>query len=124
MGNISVNFDQQVQIQEARMAYSFQNMMEGIHSLSYSLLIQTYIDTEDQGPLFNAIEEIPAVKKKAEWAISWLGNQETSFAQRLVAFACVECIQFSSSFAAIGYMSKRNLLPGLSQANSYIRAVK
>lgn len=121
MHNISLNFDQQVQIQEAKLAYSYQNMIEGIHSLAYSLLIQTYVAKDKQAHLFNAIEEIPAVKRKAEWAISWLGNLETSFAQRLIAFACVECIQFSSSFASIAYMNKRGLLPGLSQANSYIR---
>lgn len=121
MANISINFDQQVQIQEAKLGYAFQNMMEGIHSEAYSLLIQTYVEKDKQNHLFNAIEEIPAVKKKAEWAISWLGNQETSFAQRLVAFACVECIQFSSSFASIAYMNKRGLLPGLSQSNQYIR---
>ncbi|RYE55381.1 MAG: ribonucleoside-diphosphate reductase, partial [Sphingobacteriales bacterium] len=122
MANISINFDQQVQIQEAKLGYAFQNMMEGIHSEVYSLLIQTYVDKDKQDTLFNAIEEIPAVKKKAEWAISWLGNQETSFAQRLIAFACVECIQFSSSFASIAYMGKRGLLPGLSVSNQYIRA--
>jgi len=121
MDNISINFDQQVQIQEAKLGYAFQNMMEGIHSESYSLLIQTYVEKDQQARLFNAIEEIPAVKKKAGWAISWLGDQNTSFAQRLVAFACVECIQFSSSFAAIAYMNKRGYLPGLSQVNSYIR---
>ncbi len=121
MSNISINFDQQVQIQEAKLGYAFQNMMEGIHSEIYSLLIQTYVEKDKQAHLFNAIEEIPAVKKKAEWAISWLGNLETSFAQRLIAFACVECIQFSSSFASIAYMGKRGFLPGLTQANSYIR---
>ena len=118
MSNISINFDQQVQIQEAKLGYAYQGMMEGIHSELYSLLIQTYIDSEKQAHFFNAIEEIPAVKKKAEWALKWLGDQETSFAQRLVAFSCVECIQFSSSFASIAYMGKRGLLPGLAQSNA------
>jgi ribonucleoside-diphosphate reductase beta chain len=157
--NLILNFYNEVEIPEARQFYAVQMMIEAIHSETYSLLIDTYIlDTQEKATLFNAIETIPAVKKKADWAMKWIesgstlykmipekymqsykflhDNNETAeahtealgyltkerpnFAQRLLAFICVEGIFFSGSFCAIYWLKSRGLMPGLSTANSYI----
>lgn len=118
--NLAQNFSCEVQIPEVRCFYGFQIMMENVHSETYSLLIDTYIkDKAEKEFLFNAIENIPTVKKKAEWAIKWI-NQNDSFAERLIAFAAVEGIFFSGSFCSIFWLKKRSLLPGLSFSNELI----
>ena len=105
---------------EARAFYGFQIAIENIHSEMYSLLLETYIkDPVEKNKLFNAIETVPVVKKKAEWAMKWIESAE-SFAERLVAFACVEGIFFSGSFCAIYWLKKRGLLPGLTFSNELI----
>jgi ribonucleoside-diphosphate reductase beta chain len=117
--NLAVNFMREVQLPEARCYYGFQIMMENIHSETYALLIDTYInDSKEKDRLFHAIETVPAVKKKAEWALRWIENG--TFAQRLVAFAAVEGIFFSGSFCSIFWMKKRGLLPGLTFSNELI----
>jgi ribonucleoside-diphosphate reductase beta chain len=162
--NLVVNFYNEVEIPEARQFYAVQMMIEAIHSETYSLLIDTYIsNTEEKNGLFNAVETIPAVKRKADWAIKWIeqgstlqqmipkeymesyeflvnGNEcaddplhdkhiealeyltreRPCFAQRLLAFICVEGIFFSGSFCAIYWLKSRGLMPGLSTANSFI----
>jgi ribonucleotide reductase beta subunit family protein with ferritin-like domain len=118
--NLAARFYNEVQIPEARMAYSFQIAMEGIHAETYSLLIDTYIRDEKQKDfLFNAIENIPIVKKKAEWAMKFLEGKQ-SFAERLIAFAIVEGIFFSSSFCSIYWLKKRGLMQGLGVSNELI----
>lgn len=117
--NLAENFLKEVQYPEAKCYYGFQIMMENIHSETYSLLIDTYIkDTKEQMHLFNAIETIPSVKKKAEWALRWIGSD--SFAERLIAFAAVEGIFFSGSFCSIFWLKKRGLMPGLTFSNELI----
>ncbi len=117
--NLAVNFMREVQIPEARCFYGFQIMMENIHSEMYSLLIDTYIkDSTEKRYLFNAIETVPCVKKKADWALKYINNG--SFAERLVAFAAVEGIFFSGSFCSIFWLKKRGLMPGLSTSNEFI----
>ena len=117
--NLAVNFMREIQIPEARCFYGFQIMMENIHSEMYSLLIDTYIkDPADKRYLFNAIETVPCVKKKADWALRYINNG--SFAERLVAFAAVEGIFFSGSFCSIFWLKKRGLMPGLSTSNEFI----
>ncbi len=117
--NLAVNFMSEVQIPEARCFYGFQIMMENIHSETYSLLIDAYIkDPAEKKYLFNAIETVPCVKKKAEWALRWIQNG--SFAERLIAFAAVEGIFFSGSFCSIFWLKKRGLMPGLSFSNELI----
>jgi ribonucleoside-diphosphate reductase beta chain len=117
--NLAVNFMSEVQLPEARCFYGFQIMMENIHSEMYSLLIDTYIkDPEEKRFLFNAIETVPCVKKKAEWALRWI--KKGTFAERLVAFAAVEGIFFSGSFCSIFWLKKRGLMPGLSTSNEFI----
>lgn len=117
--NLAVNFMKEVQYPEARCFYGFQIMIENIHSEAYSLLIDTYIkDPLEKHRLFHAIETVPCVKKKAEWALRWLS--EGTFSERLVAFAAVEGIFFSGSFCSIFWLKKRNLMPGLSFANELI----
>lgn len=117
--NLAVNFMSEVQIPEARCFYGFQIAMENIHSETYALLIDTYIkNQEEKTRLFNAIETIPAVGRKAEWALKWIENG--SFAERLVAFAAVEGIFFSGSFCSIFWLKKRGLMPGLSFSNELI----
>ncbi len=117
--NLAVNFMREVQLPEARCFYGFQIMMENIHSEMYSLLIDTYIkDPEEKRYLFNAIETVPCVKKKAEWALRWI--KQGTFAERLVAFAAVEGIFFSGSFCSIFWLKKRGLMPGLSTSNEFI----
>ena len=117
--NLGVNFLSEVQYAEARCFYGFQIMIENIHSEVYSLLIDTYItDSEEKDYLFNAIETVPAVGKKAEWALRWINSPE--FTERLVAFAAVEGIFFSGSFCSIFWLKKRGLMPGLSFSNELI----
>lgn len=117
--NLAVNFMSEVQLPEARCFYGFQIMMENIHSETYALLIDTYIkDPIEKDKLFHAIETVPAVKKKAEWALRWIENG--NFAERLVAFAAVEGIFFSGSFCSIFWLKKRGLMPGLSFSNELI----
>jgi ribonucleoside-diphosphate reductase beta chain len=117
--NLAVNFMREVQLPEARCFYGFQIMMENIHSETYSLLIDTYIkEAAEKRYLFNAIETVPCVKKKADWALRWIENG--SFAERLVAFAAVEGIFFSGSFCSIFWLKKRGLMPGLSFSNELI----
>ena len=118
--NLAVNFLKDVQIPEARCFYGFQVAIENIHSETYSLLIDTYIkDPAEKDRLFHAIDTVPCVKKKAEWALRWTGAQ-ANFAQRLVAFAAVEGIFFSGSFCSIFWLKKRGLMPGLSFSNELI----
>jgi ribonucleoside-diphosphate reductase beta chain len=117
--NLAVNFMSEVQLPEARCFYGFQIMMENIHSETYALLIDTYIkDNTEKDKLFHAIETVPAVKKKAEWALRWINNG--SFAERLVAFAAVEGIFFSGSFCSVFWLKKRGLMPGLTFSNELI----
>jgi len=117
--NLAMNFVNEVQYTEAKFFYSFQMMMENIHSETYSLLIDSYIkDKQEQNNLFNAIETIPAIKKKADWAIKWINSE--SFVDRLVAFAAVEGIFFSGSFCSIFWLKKRGLMPGLTFSNELI----
>ncbi len=119
--NLAVNFIREVQIPEARWFYGFQIMMENIHSETYSLLIDTYIkDSADKQHLFQAMETVPCVKKKAEWALRWISKKNASFAERLVAFAAVEGIFFSGSFCSIFWLKKRGLMPGLAFSNELI----
>lgn len=119
--NLVERFCQDVQVPEARCFYGFQIAMENIHSEMYSLLINTYIrDTEEQGKLFNAIETLPCVKKKADWALKWIANDTATYAERIVAFAAVEGIFFSGSFSAIFWLKKRGLMPGLTFSNELI----
>jgi len=118
--NLVVNFMQDVTIPEARCFYGFQIAMENIHSETYSLLIDTYIsDSEEKAGLFNAIETLPCVQKKAQWAIKWI-ESAPSFAHRLVAFAAVEGIFFSGSFCSIFWLKNRGLMPGLAHSNELI----
>ena len=117
--NLAENFVAEVQYTEAKFFYGFQIMMENIHSETYSLLIDTYIkDKEEQNHLVNAIDTVPAVQKKAEWALKWIGSD--SFVERLIAFAAVEGIFFSGSFCSIFWLKKRGLMPGLSFSNELI----
>ena len=117
--NLAMNFVNEVQYTEAKMFYGFQIMMENIHSETYSLLIDTYIkDKQEQNKLFNAIETIPAIKKKAEWAIKWINSD--SFVERLIAFAAVEGVFFSGSSCSIFWLKKRGLMPGLTFSNELI----
>ena len=117
--NLAVNFMKEIQLPEARCFYGFQIMIENIHSETYSLLIDTYIkDPAEKNKLFNALETVPCVQKKAQWALKWIN--EGSFAERLVAFAAVEGIFFSGSFCSIFWLKKRGLMPGLSFSNELI----
>ncbi len=117
--NLAVNFMKEVQLPEARCFYGFQIMMENIHSEMYSLLIDTYIkDTVEKNRLLQAIDTIPCVTKKADWALRWISNG--SFAERLIAFCAVEGIFFSGSFCSIFWLKKRGLMPGLSTSNEFI----
>ena len=120
MENIDLNFSNDVQIAEARSFYAYQSFNESVHSETYSLMIDKLVkDPEEKARLFQAIDTVPAVKRKAEWALEWMGK-EAPFAQRLVAFACIEGIFFSGSFCAIFWLKKRGLMPGLSFSNELI----
>ncbi|XP_019751798.1 ribonucleoside-diphosphate reductase subunit M2-like [Hippocampus comes] len=122
--NLVERFTQEVQVTEARCFYGFQIAMENIHSEMYSLLIDTYIKDPKERSLreylFNAIETMPCVKKKADWALNWIGNKNATYGERVVAFAAVEGIFFSGSFAAIFWLKKRGLMPGLTFSNELI----
>merc|ERR1712241_1240740 len=119
--NLVERFMQEVQVPEARCFYGFQIAMENIHSETYSLLIDTYIkDPAERSKLFNAIETVPAVHKKAEWALNWINSDNASYAERVVAYASVEGIFFSGSFASIFWLKKRGLMPGLTFSNELI----
>lgn len=121
MENLASRFMNDVQIPEARAFYSYQIFNESIHSETYSLLIDTYIkDNEEKEHIFNSIENIPSVAKKASWAYKWIKNKEVNFATRLIAFAIVEGIFFSGSFCAIYWLKKRGLMPGLTFSNELI----
>lgn len=118
--NLVKRFYSDVQVPEARLFYGFQLMIEGIHAEVYSRLIETYIHDEyERNTLFNAINNVECVKKKAEWALKWIDSNE-SFVERLVAFAAVEGIFFSGSFAAIFWLKKRGLMPGMAFSNELI----
>ncbi|XP_013105053.1 ribonucleoside-diphosphate reductase subunit M2 [Stomoxys calcitrans] len=119
--NLVERFSQEVQVTEARCFYGFQIAMENVHSEMYSILIDTYIKDRDQREyLFNAIETMPAVKRKADWALSWISSDSANFGERVIAFAAVEGIFFSGSFASIFWLKKRGLMPGLTFSNELI----
>jgi ribonucleotide reductase beta subunit family protein with ferritin-like domain len=119
--NLGMRFLSDVQLPEARAAYGFQLMMENIHSECYSLLIDTYIkDEKEKTTLFHALDNFPCIKKKADWSIKWINDKRSSFATRLLAFACVEGIFFSGSFCSIYWLKKRGLMPGLTFSNELI----
>jgi ribonucleoside-diphosphate reductase subunit M2 len=119
--NLAQRFMSDVQVSEARAFYGFQIAMENIHSQTYSLLIETYIkDKERKNLLFNAIDNFPCIKKKSDWAQKWIHDNRSSFATRLVAFACVEGIFFSGAFCSIFWLKKRGLMPGLTFSNELI----
>jgi ribonucleoside-diphosphate reductase subunit M2 len=119
--NLVERFSNEVQAAEARCFYGFQIMMENIHSETYSLLIDMYIkEPAQRGYLFDTVETIPCVKRKADWAMRWIADKESTFAERLVAFAAVEGIFFSGSFASIFWLKKRGLMPGLTFSNELI----
>jgi ribonucleotide reductase beta subunit family protein with ferritin-like domain len=120
MENINVNFASEVQIAEARAFYAYQSFNESIHGETYSLMIDKLVeDKSEKDGLFRAIETVPAVKRKAEWALEWM-KSSAPFAQRLVAFACMEGIFFSGSFCSIFWLKKRGVLPGLCFSNELI----
>ena len=119
--NLAIRFMSEIKCSEAMCFYGFQIAMENIHSEMYSLLIDTYIrDQNEKNHLFNAIDTIPSVSKKAQWAIKWINDTESNFATRVVAFAAVEGIFFSGSFCAIFWLKKRGLMPGLTSSNELI----
>ena len=119
--NLAMRFMGEVQLSEARAFYGFQIAMENIHSETYSLLIDTYIkDREEKSMLFNALNNYPCIKKKADWAIKWIQDKRSSFATRLIAFACIEGIFFSGAFCSIFWLKKRGLMPGLTFSNELI----
>lgn len=119
--NLATRFSTEIEIPEVRAFYGFQIAIENIHSEMYSLLIDTYIkDERMKHKLFNAIDNFPAVKQKAEWALKWIDDKDSNFATRCVAFAVVEGIFFSGSFCAIYWLKERNLMPGLTFSNELI----
>ena len=119
--NLALRFMGDVQVAEARSFYGFQIAMENIHSEMYSLLIDTYVsDNVEKDHLFHATSNIPCITKKADWAKKWIADHRSSFASRLVAFAAIEGIFFSSSFASIYWLKKRGILPGLTFSNELI----
>jgi len=119
--NLVERFCNEVQILEAKFFYGFQVAIENIHSETYSLLIDTYIkDIQEKSRLLNAIETIPSVKKKADWALKWINDKESTFGKRVIAFAAVEGIFFSGSFCSIFWLKKRGLMPGLCFSNELI----
>lgn len=119
--NLGLRFMGEVQNSEARAFYGFQIAMENIHSQMYSMLIETYIfDREEKSNLFNALSRYECIKKKGEWAKKWINDKRSSFATRLIAFACVEGIFFSGAFCSIFWLKKRGMLPGLTFSNELI----
>jgi|TARA_B110000259_G_scaffold184104_1_gene230489 ribonucleoside-diphosphate reductase beta chain len=119
--NLVLNFMSEIKVPEALAFYSFQNAIETVHSETYSLLIDTYIKEEkEKSRLLNAVETIPCVKKKADWALKWIENDTDNFATRLIAFACVEGIFFSGAFCSIYWLKERGVMPGLTFSNELI----
>ena len=119
--NLVERFCNEVQLLEAKFFYGFQIAVENIHSETYSLLIDTYVkDIQKKGKLFNAIDTIPSVKKKADWALKWINDKTSTFGTRVIAFAAVEGIFFSGSFCSIFWLKKRGLMPGLCHSNELI----
>jgi len=119
--NLGLRFMNEVQLSEARAFYGFQIAMENIHSETYSLLIDTYIKNEEEKTkLFNSLSNFDCIRKKGDWAIKWIHDKKSSFATRLVAFACVEGIFFSGAFCSIFWLKKRGLMPGLTFSNELI----
>jgi ribonucleoside-diphosphate reductase beta chain len=121
MENLALRFMREVQWPEAKFFYNCQNLLEAVHSETYSLLIDTYItDTKEKQDLLRAISTIPCVKKKADWALTWIDSPDASFATRLLGFAAVEGIFFSGAFCAIFWLKQRGLMPGLTVSNEFI----
>lgn len=121
MENLSMRFATEVQYPEARQFYAVQNKMEAIHNESYSLMIDTLIkEPKEKEHVFNAIETIPSISKKAKWAMKWMEDKDASFAQRLCCFAIVEGIFFSSSFASFFWLKEKGKLKGCTQFNEWI----
>jgi ribonucleotide reductase beta subunit family protein with ferritin-like domain len=121
MENLATRFSRDVQWPEARFFYACQNLLEAVHSETYSLLIDTYIqDPTEKEKILGAISTIPAVKKKADWAMQWIESAEADFATRLLAFAAVEGIFFSGAFCAIFWLKERGVMPGLTLSNEFI----
>ena len=121
MENLATRFSREVTWPEARYFYANQNYMEAVHSETYSILIDTYItDKKEKYDILHAIDTIPCVKKKAEWALSWIESKEADFATRLLAFAAVEGIFFSGAFCAIFWLKQRGIMPGLTLSNEFI----
>jgi ribonucleotide reductase beta subunit family protein with ferritin-like domain len=121
MENLASRFMREVQLPEAKFFYSCQNLLEAIHSETYSLLIDNYIqDKKEKNDLLHAIQTIPSVKKKADWALQWIDSEDADFATRLLAFACVEGIFFSGAFCAIFWFKQRGIMPGLTLSNEFI----
>jgi ribonucleoside-diphosphate reductase beta chain len=121
MENLAIRFTRDVQIPEAKFFYSCQNLLEAVHSETYSLLIDTYItDPVEKADLLRATKTIPCVEKKAKWALDWINSPDADFATRLVGFACVEGIFFSGAFCAIFWLKQRGLMPGLTLSNEFI----
>lgn len=119
--NLAESFLQEVQIPEARLFYGMQIQIEGVHQITYGLLLDTFItNSEERTKMIHAIHTIPCIKNKAEWALRWIDKKKASFAERLVAFATVEGVFFSASFCAIFWLKKRNKMPGLAQSNELI----
>jgi ribonucleoside-diphosphate reductase beta chain len=119
--NLALRFYNEVKIAEARAFYGFQVAIENIHSEMYSLMIDTFIkDNQEKDNLFNAIDTIPCIKKKADWALRWIEDKDTTFAKRLIAFAVVEGIFFSGAFCSIFWLKERGLMPGLCTSNEFI----
>jgi len=121
MENLASRFMREIQIPEAKFFYACQNLMEAVHSETYSLLIDTYIqDKEEKTQILKAIQTIPAVKKKADWAMTWIDHPDADFATRLLGFAAVEGIFFSGAFCAIFWLKQRGVMPGLTLSNEFI----
>lgn len=119
--NLALRFHNEIQAPEAKAFYGFQIAMENIHNETYSLLIDQYIkDNKEKQKLFQAIEHIPAIRQKAEWCMKWIHDENASFAQRLLAFACVEGIFFSGAFCAIFWLKEKGVMPGLALSNDFI----
>ena len=121
MENLAQRFMSDVQIPEARQFYSYQMFIEAIHSETYSLMIDTYVkDVQKKKKLLNAIQEIPCIKKKADWAVKWIENKNEDFGTRVIAFAIIEGVFFSASFCSIYWLKQRGLMPGLTFSNELI----
>ncbi len=121
MENLATRFSREVQWPEARFFYACQNLLEAVHSETYSLLIDTYItDQEEKTNILRAIKTIPAVEKKAKWAMDWIDSKDADFGTRLLGFAAVEGIFFSGAFCAIFWLKARGVMPGLTLSNEFI----